>query len=292
MSLRFRTSLFLALFAVLATLCLAADKDTAGAKDHPLVSRMPGFFINGYQDLQYDQLVFKVGNPPKITEVKVEGHVYKIHYGPGREMAATSKPSALQVIRNYQNALKSIGGEVLGEDSWNGNAVRGTTLRIHKDDKIVWIFVKAYPSDYNVEIVEQQVMKQDVVAGSVEWKNEIEQNGKATVGGIFFDTAKSVLKPESDASIAEVAKMLKDNPKLKVYVVGHTDNVGDTAANLKLSQARAQSVTTALVSKHGIAASRLLPFGAGPYAPVASNRNEEGRAKNRRVELVEIAAGE
>jgi outer membrane protein OmpA-like peptidoglycan-associated protein len=75
----------------------------------------------------------------------------------------------------------------------------------------------------------------------------------------------------------------------KDYIVGHTDMVGDAASNVKLSQARAQSVITALVSKHGIGAARLIAFGAGPYAPVATNKTDEGTAKNRRVELVKIA---
>ena len=92
-----------------------------------------------------------------------------------------------------------------------------------------------------------------------------------------------------NAADGEIAKLLKANQALKLYVVGHTDITADLATNVKLSQARAQSVVNALVSQHGLAAARLIPYGAGPYAPVASNRTEEGRAKNRRVELVEIA---
>ena len=113
-------------------------------------------------------------------------------------------------------------------------------------------------------------------------------NGSVALYGLTFDTAKSDLKPESEPTLGEMAKLLKNNSTLKVYIVGHTDMVGDAAANIKLSQARAQSVINALVAR-GIAASRLTPFGAGPYAPVASNKTEEGRAKNRRVELVEAA---
>jgi outer membrane protein OmpA-like peptidoglycan-associated protein len=97
------------------------------------------------------------------------------------------------------------------------------------------------------------------------------------------------LKPESGPALDEIAKLLKDQPQLKVFIVGHTDMVGDPAANVKLSQARAQAVVTALVTKNGVASARMIPFGAGPYAPVATNRSEDGRAKNRRVELVEIA---
>ena len=94
--------------------------------------------------------------------------------------------------------------------------------------------------------------------------------------GINFDTAKSDIKPESEPAIDEIAKLLTGNPALKVDIVGHTDMVGDAASNLKLSQARAQAVINALVSKHGIAAGRLVAFGNGPYAPVASNKTDEG----------------
>jgi outer membrane protein OmpA-like peptidoglycan-associated protein len=97
---------------------------------------------------------------------------------------------------------------------------------------------------------------------------------------IYFDTGKSTLKPESDAAVAEVAKLLKADAVLKVYVVGHTDNVASLDLNVKLSQARADAVPQALVA-HGIAADRLLGCGAGPLAPVASNDSEDGRTKNR-----------
>ena len=109
------------------------------------------------------------------------------------------------------------------------------------------------------------------------------------VPGIFFDTAKSDIKPESGPAIGEIAKLLTNNPALKVGIVGHTDMVGDATSNMRLSQARAQSVIADLVSKHGIAAARLVAFGAGPWSPLASNKTDDGRAKNRRVELVEIA---
>jgi outer membrane protein OmpA-like peptidoglycan-associated protein len=106
------------------------------------------------------------------------------------------------------------------------------------------------------------------------------------VYGIYFDTGKSDLKPESEEAIAEIAKLLKGDTDLKLYVVGHTDNVGALDANMKLSGSRAEAVLQALVRTHGIAASRLKSFGNGPYAPVATNDTDEGRAKNRRVELV------
>jgi outer membrane protein OmpA-like peptidoglycan-associated protein len=115
----------------------------------------------------------------------------------------------------------------------------------------------------------------------------IKTEGHIAIYGINFDTNKSEIKPESDAAIAEIAKLLKQDATLKLHVVGHTDNVGGLDANMKLSQARAEAVKATLLSKHGIAASRLSTFGAGPYCPVSTNLTEEGRTKNRRVELVQ-----
>jgi outer membrane protein OmpA-like peptidoglycan-associated protein len=107
------------------------------------------------------------------------------------------------------------------------------------------------------------------------------------VNGILFDTGKADVKPESAPALDEVAKLLKQNPKLKVYVVGHTDNVGALAANIDLSKRRAAAVMQALIAKYGIPAAQLQAYGDGPYAPIASNDSEDGRTLNRRVELVE-----
>lgn len=104
--------------------------------------------------------------------------------------------------------------------------------------------------------------------------------------GIYFDTGKAEIKPESEPAFGEITKLLQADPKLKLYVVGHTDNVGVFDYNLKLSKDRADAVVKALTGKYEIAAARLQPFGAGPVAPVESNTTEDGRAKNRRVELV------
>ena len=98
------------------------------------------------------------------------------------------------------------------------------------------------------------------------------------------------MKPESTPALTEVAKLLQQTPALTLFVVGHTDMVGDHASNMRLSQDRAKAVVAALTGRFGVAASRLKPIGSGPYAPVASNATEEGRAKNRRVELVDATA--
>jgi outer membrane protein OmpA-like peptidoglycan-associated protein len=104
--------------------------------------------------------------------------------------------------------------------------------------------------------------------------------------GIYFDTNKAELKPESHTALQEISKLLKADPNLKVLVVGHTDNVGGYDTNLTLSERRATAVLQELKSTHGIAATRLRGVGVGMAAPVAPNETEDGRAKNRRVELV------
>jgi outer membrane protein OmpA-like peptidoglycan-associated protein len=193
----------------------------------------------------------------------------------------------LQVKRNYQNAATAKGGKVLFDDGPQG---QDTTFVLTKPDSEIWVLVHiSSPMVYYLNIVEKQAMKQEVAIDAAAMASSIADSGSVAIYGINFDTAKSDIKPESEPAIDEIAKLLTNNPTLKVYIVGHTDMVGDAASNVRLSQARAQSVITALVSKHGIAAARLIAFGAGPYAPIASNETDEGRAKNRRVELVKIA---
>ena len=140
--------------------------------------------------------------------------------------------------------------------------------------------------DYELVIVESKPMEKEVTVNADAFSASIASTGKAAVYGIYFDTGKSIVKPESDPTIGEIAKLLKQSPKLRLYVVGHTDNVGTLESNLKLSSDRAAAVVKALVGR-GIDAARLKPAGVGPYSPDTSNKTEEGRAKNRRVELVE-----
>jgi outer membrane protein OmpA-like peptidoglycan-associated protein len=130
-------------------------------------------------------------------------------------------------------------------------------------------------------------MAQDVLADAKQMAQEIKNTGKVALYGIYFDTDKAAVKPESASTLKEIAKFLKENASIKIYVVGHTDSAGDFNHNEKLSQARAQSVVAELTGKYGVAANRLKGYGVGPLAPVASNSTNEGKAKNRRVELVE-----
>ena len=286
MKLAFRTLLvaLAALTLFSSTPASGEQVDRAGYKDYPGISRVPGFILREIGDCvetAFDAHDFWVTENGKDKKQSVEGHKYYFRY---RLKQGLPNSSPLQVIRNYQNAARAVGGKILFD---NG---RVTTIRLTKGDKELWLDVAPYQGyEYDLTIIEKEAMKQEVAIDAASMASSIADTGSVAIYGINFDTASSVIKPDSAPAIDEIAKLLSGNPTLKVYIVGHTDMVGDAASNVKLSQARAQSVITALVSKHGITAVRLIAFGNGPYAPVASNKTDDGRAKNRRVELVEIA---
>lgn len=138
-----------------------------------------------------------------------------------------------------------------------------------------------------VDIIEAKAREQKMVTVQAsEMATAIAGSGRIALYGIYFDFNKAELKPESEPTLEQIAKLLKDNAALKLLVVGHTDNVGGFPSNMDLSQRRAAAVVAALV-KRGVGKDRLAPYGVSFASPVASNKTDEGRAKNRRVELVE-----
>ena len=267
---------FMLMIAASVPAAAQATADAAGCKDHPLFTRMQNMRILNCRSSDFESFAFRTAKGNQTTPV--EGKRLEIRYGilPGNQA-----PSPVASIRNHQQAIKAIGGAVVYEDT------RYTTLKVAKDGKEIWTQVDtAWGGGYMLTIVEKQAMVQQVVASADVFRSGLQSTGHVEVPGIFFDTAKADLKPESSAAVAEVAKLLKTDPALKVYVVGHTDNVAALDLNLRLSQARADSVVQALIRQHGIAATRLSGRGVGPLSPVASNDNDDGRARNRRVELV------
>ncbi len=271
-------AVILVLFIALAgfDLSLAADQDVKGSKDSTLLSRMPNFYISEYKDTEFDSHKF-IGQDKK--PVSIEGHKYYIGYKLNKGVA---EPGELNIRRNIQDALKKIGGNVLFDDNFN----RVSTIMLEKEGKESWVEVRSFNNMYRLTIVEKEIMKQEVVASAEVMGNDIHATGHVSIYGIYFDTGKSEIKPESDAAISEIAKLLENNGDLKLYVVGHTDNAGSFEYNMKLSKDRADAVVKTLSGKHGIAAARLKPYGVASLSPVASNDTEDGKAKNRRVELV------
>ena len=254
--------------------------DGEGSQDPALFTRMPGFFIYSYQDIDFDRFEFTVGeNKTQVIE--------------GRHMAVTyyanegvTIPSGLQVTRNYLNAASKVGGQKVFE--FEDGGAQYMTLKVVQPGAETWVLVQAASNGmYNIDLIERKLMDQDVTANAESMAGSIRETGKAAIYGIYFDTGKADLKPESESALKEISKLLKSNAGLKLYVVGHTDNVGSFDGNMVLSRNRAGAVCQALIGRFGVESNRLLPYGDGPTAPVASNQTEPGRAKNRRVELVE-----
>jgi outer membrane protein OmpA-like peptidoglycan-associated protein len=254
----------------------AQPKDAAGCKDDPLFpNRMPKYRIEKCETKAFTSYEFFTVKPPKK---KVEGDLTFITYTvDNRE----DDRSGVEVVRNYENALKQIGGKIQASDPqrWvNGSVVQG--------GKEVWAQAEKGNGKIWLRVLRVQAMNQIIVADAAALANDLNATGHTAVQGIYFDTGKAVLKPESAQAVGEVTELLKANTAMKVFVVGHTDTVGSVESNLKLSQDRADAVVQALVRDHGIAATRLKSFGNGPFAPVATNATEDGKAQNRRVELV------
>ncbi len=249
-----------------------ARPDAAGCKDSPLIERFPGSYITDCKDKPDEAFSFENLGPKKESK-KLEGEFHQVTY------AYPQTASKAQVVRNLNTALRLAGYTFLYDSGDYGDFTvnRGKT----------WIAEEVSAGGtYRQTILFETKLTQDVTANAAALSNGLATSGHAVVNGILFDTGKADLKPESAAALKEVVKLLQGDPKLKIYVVGHTDNVGTQAANVELSRQRAASVVKALTTEYGIAADRLLPFGAGPYAPVAPNDTEDGRALNRRVELV------
>jgi outer membrane protein OmpA-like peptidoglycan-associated protein len=266
-----------ALLFLLATGVAAQQPDSKDCKDHPLFpTRMPEYRIETCKVEDFGVYEFFSTKGPKTP---VEGKFTFITYAFTGQR--TSEPSGLAVVRNYENAIKKAGGSILQSvpERWvNGKIV--------KDGQEAWVQIEKGNGKIWLRIVEKKAMDQYIVADAAALGNDIRATGHVAVYGINFDTGKSTIKPESAQAIGEIAKLLTADPSLKVFVVGHTDTVGGVDSNIKLSQDRAEAVLQALVRDHGIAPARLRASGCGPFAPVASNDTEEGRAKNRRVELV------
>ena len=254
-----------------AAVCPAQTKDAGGCKDSPLIARFPGSYITECDDKPDFSYTFS-GLGAKQEDKIIEGEYHYIYYN------EPETASWAQVNRNLVTAFKTAGYTFL-KDNGQGQ------FTVHMGR--TWIEVDVnHGSNYQFHIVVETQLTQDVVATAADLSNGLGSTGHTVVNGILFDTGKADVKPESGPALQEVAKLLKQNAALKVYVVGHTDNVGALAANMDLSKRRAASVVAALTTKYGVAAGQLLPMGDGPTAPVASNDSENGRALNRRVELV------
>lgn len=274
-------------------------------EDHPLINRFPGTEIRGYQQLGYEEMQFPISKPYEkngqfIADkvLPLEGKVTYIHY------TIPSKYSALQVFRNYQKAIRKQGMEVLFNcERTCANVNSGHLDELFKNHQgfylngVFYQYIVAKKGNHYLAlivnddigifqlIVEQEAIDDDMISPIAQ---SIMDTGKVDLYGIFFDTGKSQIKPESREEMDELAILLEDYPELKVKIVGHTDSVGNEQANMTLSKARAEAVYDQLVGDYGVAANRLSAYGMGESQPLESNASKEGRSKNRRVEVVAV----
>ena len=257
-----------ALAAFMCSVNLQAQ-DKEGCKESPLMSRFPGSTITDCESKADDSFTFTLDAGKKA----VEGEFQMITF------QYPSSASKAQVVRNLNTAMRRAGYKMVYDSGEYGDF----TGHMNK----TWFQIEISSSGSIVEhIVKEIALTQDVVASAADLSNGLAATGHTIVSGILFDTGKSDVKPESESALQEVVKLLQQNPALKLYVVGHTDNVGASPANVELSKRRAAAVVAILTTKDGVAANRLEPFGNGPFAPIASNTTDEGRASNRRVEIV------
>ncbi len=286
--------------------------DVPGSQDHPALGRVPGAVIGRFEHRRFGRLKYPLALTRRgIGEVgTAKGELWRIdYYLPGD----LGPDGAAEV---YRQNLEQLGFDLLldEEDSRGLISLTRNKQRIGEDfpplsrpilmlvgkgrlrgrDAAVVVYAYTVTTTWGkrdwvrLRIVEGkaldaslQVVKADRMA------SDIQSKGHVVLQGILFDHDSDRLKQQSRAAIAEIAKYLEAHPKVRLYVVGHTDNTGGYDYNRDLSRRRAAAVVRALVQEHGIDAARLKPVGVGPVAPVASNATEEGRARNRRVELVE-----
>jgi outer membrane protein OmpA-like peptidoglycan-associated protein len=267
----FCVEVFALLVLALAPVALCAQ-DAEGCKDSPLITRMPGSTISNCDHQEFAQATMSVGKTGDPVDKTVAGDFQHWTY------TTREGVSQLQVFRNIEDALKLAGFQI---DYENVPEV----LTAHKAN--AWYSLENKGDYYDQIVVKTQEMVQEVQANATGLSDEINKSGHVAVYGIHFDTAKATILPDSESVLSEIAKLMQGSPDLKIRVEGHTDSQGVPSANQVLSEKRAQAVV-AWLTAHGVAAARLSAKGFGQDKPVADNSTEEGRAKNRRVELAKM----
>jgi len=248
----------------------AQDSDSEGCKDSPLISRYPKAFIGSCDHKEFDSATMEIN---KAGDQKgVEGDTTILTY------TIPEGASDLAIYRNMHNALAGAGYSFLYEESpYKFTAKKGAQ----------YIALAQGGGSTQLTLVKEQAMAQVVTADAKSMNDALDSDGHVAGYGIEFATGKADLLPAADAPLQQILILLKGNAGLKLRVEGHTDNVGTRAMNQRLSEQRAAAVVAWLVT-HGITKDRLTAQGFADTKPVEDNSTEEGRAKNRRVELVKI----
>jgi OmpA-OmpF porin, OOP family len=305
------------LVVAVVSVCVASaqarqDLDVKGSSDHPRVSRFAGSVIMRYSAAEFDRLVLPlstIGLKGPLKSQDVEGRSRRIMY------RIPEGHNSHEVFRTYQAALKKDGFQtlhtclgdrecggwpgyiqgsynvIMGTADWDSQRYIAAKRPAPEGDVYVMLYTWDQPGTGTraiLNIVDVAPLKEGLVTvTATELAKQIGAVGHVAVYGVYFDFDRADIKSESAPALREMATLLEQQPTLSVAIVGHTDNVGTLEHNLLLSERRAATVVKYLVSQHQVSAARLMAKGVGPLSPVASNKAEEGRAKNRRVELVE-----
>lgn len=297
----------LLVFVLLIPLTALAAKKTH--TDHPLIAAYEGSKIYSKKFKEFDEYeLFKGFDNEKkefITEY-LEGKVTKILYTNPKER------SELEIYRNYKQAIDKEGAEVIFECNQGRNLqcinrYVGANLRkrfgingignksgryminkLQNDQYNAYLIVAVGDKYTDIHIVEMKEIEMDKVVFNLEsMTNDIEKQGFVVIEGLYFDSDKTELKSTSKDALDVTATLLKEKSDLSFLVVGHTDSQGELGYNMDLSKGRASAVMSALINNYDINAERLSAHGVGPLAPIASNAEASGMAKNRRVVLVQ-----
>ncbi|HNP62583.1 MAG TPA: OmpA family protein [Woeseiaceae bacterium] len=296
------------LLAVLSVLMLDVNaQGRADLTDHPLVSPYEGSELRRKDVKEFDEYNAFMGTDEsgkEPTGPALEGRVTRLFYTKPKDR------SILEVFRNYESAVKQAGATILytcNQEKYECvKAYAGPTLQkfsgLHamantkgryllaqfdEGGQTAYVAIVVGQTFTDIHVVEVKKMDEGMVSlDAAALGQVIDVKGYVIVEGIYFDTDKATLKSTSASALTEIAKLLSDRPDLKVWVVGHTDSQGTFAHNKMLSENRAQAVVNELATNYGVSRGRMEGHGVGPLAPQASNRDDGGRAKNRRVVLV------
>jgi len=276
-----RTLSWLFLVALVVTTAIYAEDD----REHGVIKPMDGSQLEASEVSKVENYAtheFKVRNGSAVDTVEKSGRYYKLRYffytGEGRQVDRSISQAEIQA--NYKQEALSKGGEVKYERS--GRLV--FTLK-RDDGGYTWADVRSYTGRYELFIIDEAALTDSLRFGAEEMQAALDNDGRVAVYGINFDTDKDTLKPGAEEVIIEIVKLLQNNESLQLEIQGHTDNTGGADHNLDLSERRAATVKRFLLL-YGIDEGRLTTKGYGMTQPIADNSTEEGRAENRRVELV------
>ncbi|MBK7868120.1 MAG: OmpA family protein [Ignavibacteriales bacterium] len=273
----------LLLISFLISPSIFTQEDCENCKDHPLLTRFPGFYIYETMENFSEATFYTSMEDTKTIEGNISRATYYIKEG-------AKEPSALQLFKNYENAIVSKGGKKIFSNTTYSIDITAT-YQIFSNNVEYWVGIFQMAGDvpnsvngFLLVVLGKEVMTQSVTANAI--LDSLTKSGSIQLY-INFETAKADIKKESQPIIDEIAKMLKDNPTIKVSVEGHTDNTGTAASNQTLSENRAKSVMNSLIAS-GIDKTRLTSKGWGQSKPITDNKTEDGKTKNRRVEIVKM----